>query len=239
MYCGEATLVNPAIGSGRAVTLFCKCWACQHCVAGCRRRLRGLFLAGEPDMFITLTWDTKLPGNPAQAARVMVRGWRKLRRRIARHLGIEPPPFYLVIEQTRKGYPHVHILLRMPFLWRGWLKRNWREITGSYIVDIRRLHSQRHAASYLSKYLAKVRQRFDGCNRHWGSQDYALDAPDNPPDVTARTPGWKVYKRNLRAFRDELETLQYLTHPDGDTLTWCWGWPSAPPDGRLGFDVPP
>ena len=239
MYCGEATLVNPTIGSGRAVTLFCKCCGCRTCNPGYRKRLKALLLAGEPDMLLTLTAGPKAGDTTAQAIATLKRGWQILRRRMAKRLDLESLPFHVVVEATKKGRPHLHILCRAKFVKQAWLSNQMKALAGSPIVHVTRIWSQRHAAAYLGKYLTKVDRRFPGSHRHWGSQNYCLDAPDNPPERPATAGRWRVDRRSLRALESELKAAQYLTHPDGNTLIWCWGWPNAPPDGRLGFYVPP
>lgn len=232
MICASASLVKPGFGWGEAVTLFCKRWTCPNCVGNCRGRLKVLLLSGEPDMFITLTAGPKAGATPDAAARTMVCGWRKLRPRIAKKLGINLPPFHLVMEGTDKGMPHLHILLRMPFLWKGWLSEQWEDLAGSPIVDIQRISSQIQAASYLSKYLTKVEKRFDGCHRHWGSRDWGLGRGDSDPAVLERTAGWQPDQRSLETVRYELDVAQYMTWMEGDTLVYRWPWPTPP-----GFEV--
>jgi len=175
MLCGEATLVKIDGRTGSAVTLFCKRWTCDECAPNLRRRVRALIMQGEPSTFITLTASDQAGHTPAQAARTLVIGWRRLCRRILVKRGMDRLPFFAVLEETKRGRPHLHILCRVGWLRQSWLSAQWQELAQSKIVDIRSVKSQRHAARYLAKYLAKGPTRFEGCKRYWRSLDWLLD----------------------------------------------------------------
>lgn len=63
--------------------------------------------------------------------------------------------YFLVWERTKAGWPHAHILLAAGGVAKRWLSANWRELTGSYIIDLQPISSPEHAAHYLTKYLTK------------------------------------------------------------------------------------
>ncbi|MBA7551066.1 hypothetical protein ES705_43600 [subsurface metagenome] len=75
-----------------------------------------------------------------------------------------------VVEYTKSGLEHVHLIYRGRFLPQPELSRLWAEIHQSPIVDIRSVRASRHhlrgAAAELAKYMAK-----EGCRRYswsWG-----------------------------------------------------------------------
>ena len=48
----------------------------------------------------------------------------------------------------------MHIVFVGPYIPHGWLSRNWNEIHGAYIVDIRKVNGEKRIARYLtSNYL--------------------------------------------------------------------------------------
>ncbi|MBA7664711.1 hypothetical protein ES703_72774 [subsurface metagenome] len=75
-----------------------------------------------------------------------------------------------VIEYTKSGFEHVHLIYRGRFLPQPVLSNLWLEIHQAPIVDIRSVKASRHhlrgAAAELAKYMAK-----EGCRRYswsWG-----------------------------------------------------------------------
>ena len=75
-----------------------------------------------------------------------------------------------VIEYTRSGFEHVHMIYRGSYIPQPVLSDMWQEIHQAPIVDIRSIKSSRHhlrgAAGELAKYMAK-----EGCRRYswsWG-----------------------------------------------------------------------
>lgn len=75
-----------------------------------------------------------------------------------------------VIELTKSGFEHVHMIYRGKYIPQTVLSDMWQEIHQAPIVDIRSVRSSRHhlrgAAGELAKYMAK-----EGCRRYswsWG-----------------------------------------------------------------------
>lgn len=61
-----------------------------------------------------------------------------------------------VLEIGKRFNIHAHILVYGPYVSQREISARWLKITGdSYIVDIRALHNQKQATSYLLKYIAK------------------------------------------------------------------------------------
>lgn len=60
-----------------------------------------------------------------------------------------------VIEYTRAGLPHIHAVIRGPYISQSWLSQAWGEIHRSPIVDVRGVRGLGGAASYLAKYMGK------------------------------------------------------------------------------------
>lgn len=75
-----------------------------------------------------------------------------------------------VVELTKSGLEHVHLIYRGRYIPQPVLSKLWQEIHQAPIVDIRSVRSSRHhlrgAAAELAKYMAK-----EGCRRYswsWG-----------------------------------------------------------------------
>ena len=95
--------------------------------------------------------------------------------------------YLLVFELTKIGTPHIHVSARGPFIDKNWLSRTWNELTGSFIVGIRKIKSTADCANYMSKYmgkaLAEVSSTLQGMRIIQRSNGYIL--PDPESDKTA------------------------------------------------------
>lgn len=237
MFCGEDTLVGVGADDVRLTPLRCKRWRCETCLPDRLRQLQALAAAGAPTTLLTLTINPAAHADPASAARALVKCWRLMRQRLTRDGYCGKQPFIAVVEATKRGWPHLHVLARLPYVPHAYLSKLARKYIGSPIVDIRRIHSRKHAARYVAKYVSKGPAHYDGCKRYWRSQDYAPDWD----------PGAAVHDRGRRWFR-EREHIDYLAwslgkcdwrhsiEPDGSVvltpgISARWLWPShGPPD---------
>jgi len=76
-----------------------------------------------------------------------------------------------VKEFTRRGLPHVHVIMRGPYIPHSWLSQVWSEIHLSPVVDVRAIKGHHGMGSYLAKYLGK-----DPRARYSWSQDWVWKA---------------------------------------------------------------
>lgn len=101
-------------------------------------------------------------------------------------------PFLIVFELTKKGEPHVHIALRAKWIDMFWLSREMEALTGAPIVDVDRINDLGRVAYYVSKYMSKAPERFEGCKRYWRSLDW-LDCAEPDDDArAAEGDGWRI-----------------------------------------------
>ena len=171
---------------------------------------------GAPDTFLTLTANPKCFESPDARAQALVKAWRTIRRRAQKKYGYDSIPFLAVFEATKRGEPHLHILLRVKWLDQEWLSAQLEELTGAKIVDIRRVKGRRQAAAYVTKYVGKSPGAFEGCKRYWKSQDYIIkDEADEETDDYDPSE-WEVVKRGWLDLCDLLcKTHQYLGEHEG------------------------
>jgi len=135
--------------------LNCTRYLCKVCRKMERKRRRtfqrvisGLKVGGE-FKFITLTTSEEswVAGKDIQES------WRALVMRLKRRGLISG--YVKVKEYTKAGLPHLHVIVRGPWIPQAWLSATWQQIHLSRIVDVRRVQGQGGAAAYLSKYLGK------------------------------------------------------------------------------------
>lgn len=121
---------------------------------------------------VTLTVNTNAFDDVNEAAQALVHSWRMVVQR-ARREGIAARiPYLAVFEETKQGWPHLHILCRAPYINQAWLSERMAEYAESPIVDIRAVSSSRMASRYVAKYVSKGPGRYDGTKRYWKTQDY-------------------------------------------------------------------
>lgn len=136
----------------RGVT--CKRWNCPPCA---RRKIKDLAWwtkLASPNRLLTLTVDPKLHDNPELAwlstAPKVPEVIRALRKRFG---SVE---YLRVIEETDKGWPHYHMMVRSGYLPQQVVKREWNLLTGAQIVDVREVKQFFNSYQYLVKYLTKL-----------------------------------------------------------------------------------
>jgi hypothetical protein len=200
---------------GHAVTLRCKRWSCPICAPRCRKEVIRKGKAGAPNAFITLTCNPALYECAEDAARALKDGWVALRKRIKRRYPGKTIPFLAVFERTKRGWPHLHILVRAPWIDQKWLSEAWREITGAFIVDIRKIDNEGRAASYVAKYIGKDPHVFMGCKRWWRSHDYDLGNDEKEPFVTFGS-RWEEVRSPLATVKRNLQQQGYYITEERD-----------------------
>lgn len=177
MYCGQGTIVKHHPGGRTASVLRCRSWRCEHCQPNRRRGLIAEAAGGSPRTFLTLTLRADDPRKPADRVKALSRAWRIIRQRLTRLTGGKEIEFLAVVEQTKRGTPHLHILARAPFISQRWLSQACAELLDAPIVDIRRIDKHRAILGYVAKYVGKNPQKVGSAKRYWKSKRYDLRPP--------------------------------------------------------------
>lgn len=214
-------------GQVAALPLYCRRWQCPDCGKHQRRKLKKRLVAGQPTTFLTLTTNPNLHPDPEEAFRQASVAINRLMKVLRRRYGATRIQYALVWEQTKRGYPHAHILLRAPYLPQKLVSREWQRLSGANIVDIRRVGSESQAAAYVSKYLAKDPATPYGAKRYRTSRQYSAAAPRGQLAAMLGVSDW------LRSAAGLHETLLSLTdrgHNLYEHLPELWAsWPPAEP----------
>lgn len=138
----------------RIVPVRCKCWNCDYCKEKNLRILQAKIAEGNPNRLITLTtklYDGETPEACHERTRCQVsRLIYKLRQKYGE---IE---YACVLEKTKLGRPHWHLLVRSGYIPQRAISAIWMELTGAFIVDVRQLQSKGEAVKYVTKYVLKA-----------------------------------------------------------------------------------
>jgi hypothetical protein len=90
-------------------------------------------------------------------------------------------PYMAFIERTKLGEPHLHILLRCPFIPQDWLAEQMRDLIGSPVVWIEQVKGTASAVRYVTKYVGKAPAQFGTAKRYWVSAGWEVGAGDKLP----------------------------------------------------------
>lgn len=210
MYCGQWTRVKAFTNHTVAEPLRCKCWTCEYCAPYRAARLRHQALAGKPWLLVTLTVNPACGRDRDHRARMAVDAWRVIRPRLMRARGYTSVPFLAVFEETQRGEPHLHILVRVSWIGQRWLSDQMRGLTGAPIVDVRQIDGTARVVNYVAKYIGKNPHAFKGCKRYWASHDYELPADDE--DAGEAGPHYDLYieKMDLEAYAILARQIGYV-----------------------------
>lgn len=178
MLCTEFTKIMQEGGRITAEPLRCRCWHCEHCQPKRCAQLRALALSGKPDTFLTLTVNPAVGKSPSHRAQMLAKSFRMLRQFLIRKGYAEKLPFLAVFERTKAGEPHLHILMRAPFIPQHVISAYMAKRMRAPIVDIRRIKSHGQAVGYVTKYVGKDPFVFKGCKRYWRSMDWQVEPDD-------------------------------------------------------------
>jgi len=147
----------------------CRSWNCDYCAPNRRSQLMALAASGSPTRFLTLTVNPTFGADPEARLKALARAWRIVVQRLRRKYAEKPIEYLAVVEETKLGEPHLHILLRAPYLPQALLSRWMGEIINSPIVDIRAVRGVREVIRYIAKYISKAPHQFGHAKRYWHS----------------------------------------------------------------------
>lgn len=172
----------------------CRRWACAKCGPAMRNRLVWLAIEARPTTFMTLTCNPAPRESFDEAFRFLGARFGDLIQRLRRANPGEEIEYLAVWERTKKGWPHLHVLLRAPYLPQARISSLWKELTASPIVDIRAAHDPRRDAFYVAKYLTKEGSDFIP-GRKWQASARFFHEPFRPTrDRPAQVGKWSVWR---------------------------------------------
>lgn len=95
-----------------------------------------------------------------------------------------------ILETTKAGWPHYHLLVIAPYIPQAWLSSTWAELTGARIVDVRIIKKGSDVYFYVLKYLSK-QKKIPWTNRRisWSKKFFPEDSKPKgyPLGLTGKT----------------------------------------------------
>lgn len=202
MYCTQYALVNGKIEQPEATVLKCKCWDCDRCEPGRRKAVFELALAGKPNKFLTLTVNPSVGVDADERAQSLLWAWRILVKRLQRRHHIKRIEYLWIVEATKNNEPHIHILLRAPWIDKQYISDVMKELINAPIVDIQAVSNQRSMAYYVSKYCSKDARKFAGCKRYGYTGGWIVDEDYRNEKEGFKSGEWSRYNKSIREIAD-------------------------------------
>lgn len=155
-WCPSTTaLVGTLIATNQTIILGIRCrrWTCTYCRTPNEILLKERVASGTPNKMLTLTIRRDSQLTPKQTHEKHRPAISRLYHLIRRANGpLEAATF---LELHKSGYPHWHALVRSDYIPIDLIREKWEQLTGSYIVDLRRIRDAEVSRRYVSKYVVK------------------------------------------------------------------------------------
>ena len=220
-FCGGSAISRATSRGYEVQPLACNTWDCVDCSPKRQRALKALCQDGAPDTFLTLTVNTarfetkeeahdQLKHRLIEFVKMARLKWRKKR--------VE---YICVIEATKKGFPHAHVLMRAPFIPQRAISEYFAKHMGSPIIDIRKVHDREKAARYVTKYISKKPARFGDGKRYVRSQAWESPEAKAWRQENVGRHLWHVWDRAAFLVVEHLETYghKFFECPGGGWIS--------------------
>ena len=201
--CGGWSLVKHDSAGTTGITLWCRAWSCTDCMPHRLASLKRMATDGQPTTFLTLTVNPETNQTPEGRARDLVDAMRIMMKRARRKFTKSPIEYMAVFEETKKGEPHLHMLLRAPFVPQKWISETMNELIRAPIVDIRQVKSARLVAQYV----AKGPKSFGTLKRYWSTFGYDLQRKTREEIETEKRSHWWVVQEPLFIIAQSWQSL--------------------------------
>jgi hypothetical protein len=131
----------------------CGTFACPCCGPRKQAKMAILTELACPNRLITLTIRPSCYKDPRDAYDQTRRQLSQLSKGL--RLVLKEFEYLRVLEATKAGWPHYHLVARCPFIKQTVLSKMWQKLTNAPIVDVRRIDQAQGVFNYVMKYLAK------------------------------------------------------------------------------------
>lgn len=216
--CGEGSLTRSDNGVMQIVTQRCKCAGCEDCAPAYRRAKGKIAASGRPRIFLTLTAPPDRSITKAEQARRMIAAANAFRR----HWNTQNPRrqilWFWVVERHKSGWPHLHLLATNTFLpvklLSTWMWKRMR----SRITGIEKIRDPSKAKDYVTKYVTKLLDKFEGVARWGRSRGYGerLEKKEHFPELAHAL--WERTETNAQDLIHRKLCQGWRLDP---TIKWC------------------
>lgn len=229
--CGDSSLYKSDGRRAAAKCLYCRSWGCEICRPKRKAKLMAEAADGLPTKFLTLTVNPTLHESADERRQHLTEGFNLLIKALRRLKPDADIQYFWVVERTQAGEPHLHALLRMPYVPQATLSKLWEEITGAFVVDIRKVRGTREAVRYLAKYIGKAPQQFANFKRYGQSKGWQLHLKARPLNLDDFDAIWRLVFKPLEVLDRELQGYGFAGRGEWDKVRFYFPMQGAPPRG--------
>lgn len=160
----------------------CKRWGCKSCGPRKARKMAYRVESAVPNKFITLTCNPNHMEAPRQVYDRTRRQLSEMAKVLRKKLG--EFEYLRILEVTKKGMPHYHLLARCPYIPQSDLSTIWNELTNAPIVDVRKIQKCDNVFRYMVKYLCKQTYiPWTDRRASWSKNFFKPEPPFEPLDL--------------------------------------------------------
>lgn len=217
MYCGTTTIAIRKGEEARIFPLTCRSWSCPSCAPKRRRKLIAEAMEGQPTRFVTLTVNPNWFGSPEERGAKIARAWRDYVRWFRLKYPKRELQYLVVLELTRLGEPHLHIVCRSGWIDQKELSKWMAKSIGAPVVDIRIVKGKKDVAKYVTKYISKRPIKLGTLKRYWRSSGYLDKAARDAKKLANRPEAVWVIDMDAKTYKALLQKLGkfiYEKHPE-------------------------
>lgn len=225
-FCGEWSLVKLEATERRVKPLRCRSWGCEYCQPKRREQLMATAASGLPNRFLTLTVNPDVGESPEERLHLLAHAWRVTVQRLRRRYGNDQINYFAVVEETKRGEPHLHILLRSPYIPHQFISDCMAELIQAPIIDIRKIKTIRDAVTYVAKYIAKAPAQFGAAKRYWSSRNWEVGKDEHKSALPLSYIRWEIDRRSIHEILHEWFNQGFAgKHDIADVIVALKVWP--------------
>lgn len=232
--CRDWSLVKYEAHQRHCRPLYCRSWSCEVCQPRRRAQLMAQAAGGNPNRFLTLTVNPAIGDSPSDRLRLLARAWRVAVQRLRRAFPGKTIDYLAIVEETKQGEPHLHLLLRAPFIPQGLISAIMGELIESPIVDIRAIKNVRHVIRYVAKYITKAPAQFGTAKRYWCSRTWEAAPPAKTDEKDPLAAKWEVEQRSIHQILSDWLHSGWMARKERDELIVAWPQWEPPPNAVAG-----
>ena len=131
-------------------------------------------------------------------------------------------PYFAFLERTRRGEPHLHILLRCPFIPQDWLSERMANLMGSPVVWIEAIKGTAHAVAYVTKYVTKEPAQWGNKKRYWCSRNWSENTSTDGAATFTRYKDVEVLRMSWSEFTQQRVVSRYTREDLDDGWVRFW-----------------
>lgn len=178
-------------------------------------------MAGAPTRFITLTVNPHWYDSPAERGARLAAAWRAYVKHWRRTRPSQTMQYLVVVELTKRGEPHLHIMVRGGRVPHAELSKFMLAAIGAPVVDVRMVREATQVAQYVAKYISKRPIKLGSLKRYWRSLGYFTDEiKEQRKRKKPRNAIW-IIDEALRDVSKRLFSIgKFNMFPHDNMLTW-------------------